>query len=360
MKSFCISLLLFFILPMQGMAADGVVFRNLKFNEALKSAKKEHKKVFLDCYTSWCVPCAMMAKEIFPQKECGDAMNDQFVSIKIDMEKGEGVELAKKLAIKSYPTFIIFNADGTEVNRIVGGSATAKEFVNKLAAAMDPENSLPALQRSYAETHDFKTGMKLVETMMANGVDARATLREVFDNGHEFERYQERVLQYALSMGDYRDPLFDHLMEYKPFFDRYLGSERVNRMIFDNFRRGMYLVCTGREHDYTLEDVKKAVMLTSLLHLPTDDPQVHQVHIASFIMQEDWDGMLDYYTRFVAPLPGNDAYRGIVDGFLSSYTKKMTPEQRDKARKYFAENARIHKYASTMAENAINIIDNIK
>ena len=63
MKNICISLLLLFMLPLQGMAAVGVAFRNLSFNDALKAAKAEKKKVFLDCYTSWCVPCAMMAKE---------------------------------------------------------------------------------------------------------------------------------------------------------------------------------------------------------------------------------------------------------------------------------------------------------
>ncbi|MBQ9223255.1 MAG: thioredoxin family protein [Prevotella sp.] len=360
MKNICISLLLLFLLPLQGMAADGVVFRNLKFADALKAAKKEKKKVFLDCYTSWCIPCAMMAKEIFPQKECGDAMNDQFVSIKIDMEKGEGVELAKKLAIKSYPTFIIFNADGTEVNRIVGGSTTAKEFVSKLAAAMDPENSLPALQAAYAEKHDFKTGMKLVETMMANGVDARATLREVFDNGQEFERYQDNVLLYALAMGDYRDPLFDHLMEYKPFFDRNCGSERVNRMILDNYRKGMYLVCAGRKHDYTVEDVKKAVMLSSLLNMPIDNPQVHLVHIAYFVIQKDWDGMLDYYNRFVAVLQSNDAFRGIIDGFILTHSKEMSQEQRDKAKNYFETRAKSYQFESKQAENYSKIINDMK
>lgn len=357
---YIISLLISIILPMQGMAADGVVFRNLKFNDALKAAKKEKKMVFLDCYTAWCGPCAMMAREIFPQKECGDAMNNKFVSIKIDMEKGEGVELAKRLAIKSYPTFIVFNADGSEVNRIVGGSATANEFITRLEQAIDPSNSLPALQATYAEKHDFQTGMKLVETMMANGVDARATLREVFDNGHEFERYQENVLLYALSMGDYRDPLFDHLMEFKPYFDRNLGSERVNKMILDSYRSGMYLVCSGRKHDYTVEDVRKAVMLTSLLNMPTDNTQVHLVHIAYYVIQKDWDGMVDYYTRFVAPLPGTDAYRGVLDGLLSSNAKNMNPEQRAKVRKYFENNASRLEYESKMANNAINVIDNIK
>ncbi|MBR1401444.1 MAG: thioredoxin family protein [Prevotella sp.] len=360
MKSCFVFLFLLLFQPL-GMAADGgTVFRNLTFEDALKAARVEHKRVFVDCYTAWCVPCARMTKEVFTEKECGDAMNDRLVSVKIDMEKGEGVALGKRLGITSYPTFIIFNADGSEVNRIVGASASAADFVRKLEQALDPANSPAALERSYAETHDFDTGMKLVETMMANNMDARAALREVFDNGHEFERYQERVLQYALAVADYRDPLFDHLMEYKPYFDSNVGAERVNRVIFDSYRKGMYQVCAGRDHDYSAEDVRKAVLLTSLLRMPTDKPEVHLIHIASFVIEKDWDGMLDYYSRFVASLPHNDSFRGIVDGFIPTHIGKMTQEQRAKAKKYFEDCARNLLYESRQAENAINVIENIK
>ena len=34
-------------------------------------------------------------------------MNTRFVNVKLDMEKGEGRELAKKYQVKVYPTFLI-------------------------------------------------------------------------------------------------------------------------------------------------------------------------------------------------------------------------------------------------------------
>ena len=38
------------------------IFRDLTFEEALNQAGVEGKCVLVDCYTSWCGPCKMMAE----------------------------------------------------------------------------------------------------------------------------------------------------------------------------------------------------------------------------------------------------------------------------------------------------------
>ena len=75
-------------------------FRDITYKEALVAAEAEKKLVFIDFYTSWCGPCKMMMKNIFPLKEVGDYLNAKFVCIKIDAEKGEGPELAKRYQVK--------------------------------------------------------------------------------------------------------------------------------------------------------------------------------------------------------------------------------------------------------------------
>lgn len=128
------------------LSAQGIDFmpEGSLFKDAVAKAKAENKLIFLDCYTSWCGPCKMMSTNIFPTKEVGDFMNPKFVSIKIDMEKGEGPSLAQKFQVSAYPTFIIFNADGNEVGRFLGGSDAAgfidrvtKNSVDSGSAAMD-------------------------------------------------------------------------------------------------------------------------------------------------------------------------------------------------------------------------------
>ena len=87
--------------------------------------------MFVDCYTSWCGPCQMMSKRVFPQKTVGDFMNSSFVSIKIDMEKGEGVELAKRWKIDSFPTYLVLNAQG-EVVYTSKGAMPAEMFIKQM------------------------------------------------------------------------------------------------------------------------------------------------------------------------------------------------------------------------------------
>ena len=69
-------------------------FRHIDLNEALATAKKEKKLVFVDFYTDWCGPCKKMASETFPDKTLGDFMNKKFVCIKLNAEK-EGAADAK-------------------------------------------------------------------------------------------------------------------------------------------------------------------------------------------------------------------------------------------------------------------------
>ena len=114
---------------------QGIVFETGNFKEALEKARKTGKALFVDCYTSWCGPCQMMSKRVFPQKMVGDFCNPSFVCIKIDMEKGEGIELAKRWKVDSYPTYLILNGQG-EVVYTFRGSVPAEEFVKRMGEGL--------------------------------------------------------------------------------------------------------------------------------------------------------------------------------------------------------------------------------
>ena len=90
-------------------------FRHLSLSEGVAAAKAEGKLVFVDFFTTWCGPCNMMTQDIFPQEEVGDYFNENFVCLKIDAEKGEGIELAKRFERTGYPTFVVLNTDGEEL-----------------------------------------------------------------------------------------------------------------------------------------------------------------------------------------------------------------------------------------------------
>lgn len=101
-------------------SSEGINFENISFEEALKKAKKEKKLIFVDAYAVWCGPCKWMDANTFREKEVGDAFNSEFINLKIDMEKGEGPELARKYNVRAYPTLLLIDGDGKVVKRIVG------------------------------------------------------------------------------------------------------------------------------------------------------------------------------------------------------------------------------------------------
>lgn len=101
-------------------AEKGTQFFKGTFAQALAKAKKENKKLMVDCYTLWCGPCRFMATNVFPNDTLGAYMNEHFVCMKLDMEHGEGPERNKTFNVKAYPTFIFFDADGKEMSRFEG------------------------------------------------------------------------------------------------------------------------------------------------------------------------------------------------------------------------------------------------
>ena len=112
-------------------------FRHLTIDEAVEQAKKENKMVFIDFYTDWCGPCRTMANTVFPQKKVGDYFNEHFVSLKMDMEKGEGITLGKKYGVTAYPTMLILDTQGNVMHTMVG-SRSAEELIKEAREHSDP------------------------------------------------------------------------------------------------------------------------------------------------------------------------------------------------------------------------------
>lgn len=116
-------------------SAQGIKFEHGTYEEALAKAKKESKLVFIDCYTAWCGPCKKLSKTVFTQEEVGTFFNKNFVCIKVDMEKGEGVELGVYYNVRGYPTLLFLDDEGEICGR-VSGFTEAKALIEKAKKAL--------------------------------------------------------------------------------------------------------------------------------------------------------------------------------------------------------------------------------
>jgi thioredoxin-related protein len=116
-----------------------------------EKAKKENKLVFVDAYTTWCGPCKHMAKHVFTNDTVADYYNSWFINLKLDMEKGEGLDFAKKYTVNCYPNLMVLDADGNVIHR-QAGSVPSMAFVQFGKNAKDPEKAYGALKKKYEST----------------------------------------------------------------------------------------------------------------------------------------------------------------------------------------------------------------
>lgn len=101
----------------------GVQFIESKtLSRVLEIAKEKDLLVFLDIYTDWCLPCKMMDEEVFPDQTLGELMNGNFISYKVNAEKGTGPNIAFLYEVYAYPTLLFINADGKVLEKKVGAA----------------------------------------------------------------------------------------------------------------------------------------------------------------------------------------------------------------------------------------------
>ena len=95
-------------------------FQNLSIEEAKEKATAENKKIFIDVFTTWCGPCKVIDRDVFKAKEIGDRMNPDYISIKIDAENHPDNLKVRAYGIPGYPTMLIIDGNGIELQRIIG------------------------------------------------------------------------------------------------------------------------------------------------------------------------------------------------------------------------------------------------
>src|SRR5579872_2413756 len=133
MKPFLIAL---GVIVLCGMASAQVTFDTVSFALAQQKAAAAHKYIMADVYTDWCYWCKVLDKNTYSTKSVGEYANNNYVAIKINAEKGDGVDFAKQFGVRGYPTILFLDEKGKEVDRVVGYQPADKFLASMKTARM--------------------------------------------------------------------------------------------------------------------------------------------------------------------------------------------------------------------------------
>jgi len=120
--------------PVNFYAFDFVYSDNLA--SVLKQAERENKLVFVDVYTSWCLPCKMMDKDVFTHQETADIINKDFISYKVNAEKSNGLQLSFNYDVQVYPTLLFLDSAGNVLEK-KEGAVYHRELLSMAQSALD-------------------------------------------------------------------------------------------------------------------------------------------------------------------------------------------------------------------------------
>lgn len=327
-----------FILALMTVAAlscaQGIAFEpeGTTLEQAAAKAKREHKLLFVDCYTQWCGPCKKMARDVFPQQQVGDFMNPRFVSLKLDMETPYAIPLARQWQVTAYPTFIIFTADAQEVGRFMGGS-DADGFIKRVAdhSRDDGSDTLEVRWLAGDRTEEFlKT---YLASLNATYKKERASeVAEALLTGKEdsFARDAELTRIFMQNLSNPFSTAFIHTVRQPEDLQAVLGSAPVEAKIRSVLTSHARRMLVEREGQTVIDQAQFAAYLSLLRQLGIKDSAHYRltVQIMAAEKAKDYPAYVNHIQEYLST-PGLDA----DDMTLARWVKPFSAEGADAASK---------------------------
>lgn len=180
MKKAVFLIALFFI---SSIAYSQIDFKKGSVADILAMAKAEKKLVMVDVMTDWCKWCIELDNKVYAKKDISDFANANQINYKIDAEKGEGIDFAKKYKIQGFPSILFLDGDGNEVDRVYG-YVPAKDFMEMMQDYNKGINTFAYLKAEVEKNpSNIEASLKLADkySMYSEGDKAKELLNKIVE-----------------------------------------------------------------------------------------------------------------------------------------------------------------------------------
>jgi len=159
--------------------------------------KNDDKIILVDFETDWCVWCDRLDKDTYTDQGVMEFAEKNLISIKIDAEKNDGPEQKKKYRVRGYPTILLLDPSGNELDRIVG-YRPPKEFLEELIRIKGGENTLTDLLAQHRrKLEDYPIQLSLSKKFISLNLPDSA--RKHLDNVYTYQQNKSQ-LDFSISL----------------------------------------------------------------------------------------------------------------------------------------------------------------
>lgn len=250
-----ILLTLFLAFSVSIFAENDDTFIKEDWNKALELAKETGKPILVDFYTEWCYWCKVMDKETFGQESISKKIKEEYIAVKLDAERGIGMQVAMKYRVSAYPTLGFFTSDGKLISKYEG-YATADIFPNLMDSmrALNVANSnyfpgtSPELDPGYPDFYTASFGINGERTFPEDEV-----VQDWFakNNNWESEVYFNVLTRFV---GSAQQSVIDQYLKNKTTYTGLFGSSDADGIGEDIIGQKFYS-CVKAKDEKALEQL---------------------------------------------------------------------------------------------------------
>lgn len=227
MARYIIFALLCTALQLQG---AGIEFFYGTWEQALEKAKQEEKLIFVDAYAEWCGPCKRMARNVFTQDAVGAFYNENFINLKIDMEKPENKAFSSQYPAAAFPTLYYIDFTGEVVQKIKGAQ-TVEGFINLGKTALNKNDRSDYYAGLYEKgERNYETVYNYVKALNRSDEPSLRIANDYLSSQEDLTT--EENLKFILeAVTEVDSRIFDLLIEYRPQIEAITSKEVVENKI---------------------------------------------------------------------------------------------------------------------------------
>jgi hypothetical protein len=247
-----------------------------------------------------------MSSNVFNTAAAGNLFNRNFINAYTDMEKGEGIELRKKYAVKAYPTYLFINGDGEVVHRVVGSCPT-NEFLQVGLDALSPQRNLLYFQQNYeanANKYEFVQNYAQVLGKAYDPAQAnKIVLNYLQKQDSATWRQRDNWMLLKDHVTDVTAPVFQYLVNQQQLFTTLYDQKVVEAKIYSSFLAWPQQYVQYPEKGKAVLDEKGFQSFITLVSNSNYDKKaevIAKAHLTIYFNTKNWAGYVQTVNGMLA------------------------------------------------------------